>query len=119
MNHAAEPVASPFSQGGEQLHEAHFQTVSKYICWVTDNLDWQSDHKDHIRFSDEYNHFILGKEVEDEYHSNWCQSSIGQICFFEQYYANEYFQKMLPLYIESLRRLLVGSPTISSRQEVA
>lgn len=102
-----------------ERNEEHFQTVSKYICWVADNLDWQSDHKDNLRFSDEYDHFILGQEIKSEYHSNWCKSSIGRICFFEQYYATKYFEKMLPLYVESLRRLLVKAPNLATQQEAA
>lgn len=90
-----------------ERNEGHFQVISKYICWVVDNLDWQSDYKDDLRYCEEYEYFILGKKTLDDFHSNWCESSVGRICFFEQYYSNEYFKKMLPLYVESLRRLLV------------
>jgi hypothetical protein len=100
-------------------NEDHFRAVSSYIRWATNNLDWQEDLKDCLRHSDEYDHFILGREIGGGCHSDWCKSSIGRISFFSKYYSDQYFEKMLPHYIESLRRLLVEAPTRTSQQEAA
>ena len=99
-------------------NENHFRTVSSYIRWVTNNLEWQEDLKDYLRHSDEYDYFILGRELGAGHHSDWCKSSIGRISFFSKYYSDQYFEKMLPLYIESLRRLLVEAPNRATQQEV-
>lgn len=84
--------------------EEDYAAVSQFIRWILTNYQWDEDAKDCLRHRDEYDYFVLGKQIGP--HSKWCETTIGRISFYEKLYQDEYFEKMLPLYVQSIRDII-------------
>jgi hypothetical protein len=79
----------------------HYEIVSEYIRWVIRHLQW-CNIKEEMRFI------------------AWCKETEGGEALLEKRSKrSDYFSHMLPLYIESLRRLLVAPPIPASQRTAA
>ncbi len=88
-----------------------YEVVSNFIKWSLRNFPFEGyDYKEHIIFNEEYEYYYLGRRkssidgtsLEDECHFN----PTNRLYFWDKHYRIEYFEKTLPHYVESLRRLL-------------
>lgn len=97
-----------------------YEVVSEFIEWVSTNFPFDGyDYKDHMVYflREEYYHLgrrtssIDGTSIENDLfftHKDCLQ-------FWDKHYKIEYFEKTLPHYVESLRRLLFDNrQTVSS-----
>ncbi len=86
-----------------------FETVKDFILWFTRNFDWDIDCKETLMYLDAYDYFIKGEEIDPSHVAwkRWCTSSKGKLTFYQDYYGRRHVKDMFPLYVESLRELLV------------
>lgn len=96
-----------------------FETVKDFILWFIRHFDWNIGGKETLMYLDAYDYFINEEEIDPShvFWKRWCESSKGKLTFYEDYYGRRYVEDMFPLYVGSLRELLVNSPILASKQE--
>ena len=89
-----------------------YEVVSDYIQWVLKNFPFGGyDNKDHMFDYWMYEYFYLGRKNcsvdETPFNEvNGFNDSKCRVHFWDKHYRTEYFEKTLPHYVETLRRLL-------------
>lgn len=89
----------------------NYEVVSDFIQWVNCNCPTYGDYKDCIVESWEYEYHYLGRRkssfdgtpFDDD---KWLQDPKNRVMFWDRHYKQEYFEKTLPHYVETLRQLL-------------
>lgn len=92
----------------EKKEEDNYKVVRDYIDFCLENSQSYplSDHKSDLFEWDLHNYVIYG--IDNNHYFKVC----GEVCLsarlsvFKRHYKREYFEKMLPFYVQSLRQLI-------------